>query len=100
MADEGRTCSSPRGFTKGNTRSRVIKCSAIFILLLLMLVPSVHTARSINACQHGKKQVPGSNSRRLSSNQFNVPRNASGPPGQYNAGKHEVPSGPNPISNR
>lgn len=111
------------------SRRRTTSPILLNLLLILLLVFSllyqpVEPARIINACRkrqrdcmqamHRPQQVTRSNPRRLSSdqNQFNVPAAPSrgrhgrrSPPSpwansrRYNASAHEVPSGPNPISN-
>jgi len=106
--------------------SIVLNLLLVLLLVFPLLFQPVEPARTINACRKKQRdcteamhrphhvQVTRSNPRRLSSdqNQFNVPAAASrgrharrSPPSpwansqRYNASAHEVPSGPNPISN-
>lgn len=99
----------------------------ILLLVFPLLYQPVEPARTINACRKRQRdcmkamhrphdhhvQVTRSNLRRVISsdeNEFNVPASPSrhgrrSPPSpwansrRYNASAHEVPSGPNPISN-
>lgn len=106
--------------------SRLFNLFLVLLLVFPLLSQPVEPARTINACQNKQRnctqemhrpqdvKVTRSNPRRLSSdqNQFNVPAAPSrgrhgrrSPPSpwansrRYNASDHEVPSGPNPISN-
>jgi hypothetical protein len=110
--------------------SSSILLNVLLILLLVfpLFYQPVEPARTINVCRKKQRdcmlamhppphhvQATRSNPRRLSSdqNQFNVPAPASpgrhapgSPPSpwansrRFNASAHDVPSGPNPISNR
>nr|ALR83537.1 CLV3/ESR-related protein [Ginkgo biloba] len=101
------------------------RCTSAFILVLLLLAVfcrPLESARTINACRTAKKQrgmvvsthvrrSQRDSNRRLiaSNNNFHIPPNnqtarhrptaPSTASTRYNASDHEVPSGPNPISN-
>lgn len=121
--------STSKDDNRSNRRISFSRLFNLFLVLLLvfpLLSQPVEPARTINACQKKQRnctqemhrpqdvKVTSSNPRRLSSdqNQFNVPAAPSrgrharrSPPSpwansrRYNASDHEVPSGPNPISN-